>query len=85
MKPWQTLALVVLAAVAGVVWERWQSPIYAVAAVRDTRTGEVALFRMHVRTGRLEIKSLTDRTASPWIPVAEDGFEFTSAQVKPDR
>lgn len=83
MKSWQTLALVVLAAVAGIAWERWQTPAYAVAAVRDTRTGEIALFRMHVRSGKLEIKNLTDRTASPWIPVAEDGFEFTSAQVPP--
>jgi len=83
MKLWQTLALVVVAAAGSVAWDRWQSPTYALAAVRDNRTGEIALFRMHTRTGRMEIKTLNDRAATPWISIMDDGYQFETAQVPP--
>lgn len=83
MKPWQTLGLVALAAVAGAAWERWQAPTYAVAAVRDAATGEVTLWRMQARTGRVEMKVIGGRTISPWIPISEEGYDQQPAQVPP--
>jgi hypothetical protein len=79
MKFWHvSLFFIALAigAVGGVLAERWQSPSWTFSVVRDERSGDVLAFRMAVRTGQLEMKSLSATAVSQWVRVPDEAREL---------